>query len=55
MAELEEVILYVIHAYVLKTSHGISRVRLMKLLFLVDYKHLKRHGIEFTNVAFQGG
>lgn len=53
MVELKKLILYVVSRYVSRTGYGIGRVRLMKVLFLVDYLHGKRFGSKLTGVEWR--
>ena len=47
---LKDIILYFIDAFYKATRRGIGRVRLMKLLFLLDYSYLKEKGKKATKV-----
>lgn len=53
MVDLKKLVLYVVSKYVSKTGYGIGRVRLMKILFLVDYLHSKRFGCKLTNIEWR--
>jgi uncharacterized protein YwgA len=47
------VVLYLIARYCRVSGKGITRTRLMKLLFLVDYMHWKRCGGKLTNLEWR--
>lgn len=53
MAELKELVLYVVSRHVSRTGFGIGRIRLMKLLFLVDYLYSKRFGRKLTSTEWR--
>ncbi len=52
MARLKDIIYYIILRYVTFRRLGMGRVRLMKLLFLVDYKSFENNGFKITNVKW---
>jgi len=53
MFDARGVVLYLIARYCRVAGKGITRTRLMKLLFLVDYMHWKRCGRKLTNLEWR--
>jgi uncharacterized phage-associated protein len=53
MFDARSVVLYLIARYRRVVGKGITRTRLMKLLFLVDYIHWKRCGRKLTNLEWR--
>ncbi len=49
---LASLILYVIREYMKLARHGIGRVRLMKILFLIDYLAFKYWGEKITGTKW---
>jgi len=52
MADPRDIVLYTISRYAAIAGRGISRIRLMKLLFLADYMYKKRFNKKLTNTKW---
>ncbi|ADM28469.1 conserved hypothetical protein [Ignisphaera aggregans DSM 17230] len=52
MADPRDIVLYTISRYAAIAGRGISRIRLMKLLFLADYIYKKRFNKKLTNAKW---
>jgi len=53
MFDVRSIVLYLIARYCRVAGKGITRTRLMKLLFLVDYMYWKRCGRKLTNLEWR--
>jgi hypothetical protein len=53
MFDARSVVLYLIAGYCRFSGRGITRTRLMKLLFLVDYLYWKRCDRKLTNLEWR--